>query len=79
MSHPLINNLTDLTTEQLYSKFSELNKRCSSASRLGMGDAIMQLNLIREDYQAEITRREQKVLTDTMLNNPDFKNIIDIN
>ena len=79
MPHPLLNNLTELSTDELYTKFAELNKKISSAYRLGMGDAIQQLNMIREDYQFEINRRSQKELEDLLAKNPDFKNSIDIN
>lgn len=79
MGHPLISNLTELSTEELHSKFAELNKKINSAYRLGMGDAIQQLVMIREDYQSELTRREQKALAELMAKSPNFKDIIDIN
>lgn len=79
MPHPLLNNLTELSNEELYAKFAELNKKLSSAYRLGMGEAVFQLNMIREDYQYELDRRSRKELEDLVAKSPDFKNIIDIN
>ena len=78
MPHPLVSNLTELSTEELYAKFSDLNKKLNTAYRIGMGDAIQQLQMIREDYQAEITRRDQKALAELLEKNPNFKDSIDI-
>jgi hypothetical protein len=79
VSHPLINDLTKLTLEELTTKCTELQKRLGQAYRLGYSEAVPQLNMLLEDYRYEFDRRSQKALEETLKNNPDFKSIIDIN
>jgi hypothetical protein len=60
--HPLTNDLSKLSEEELHSKRSELNTRLSFAYRMGHGDMVNQLQLILGDYAMEVERRNQKML-----------------
>ena len=55
--HPLGNNLTNLSEDDLNKKFGELMKRYTQASRFGPQSIIPQLQMMMEDYKAEMQRR----------------------
>ena len=57
--HPLTNDLSKLTDEELHSKRSELNNRLSFAYRMGHGDIIQQIQLVLGDYAMEVERRNR--------------------
>lgn len=50
MEHPLINNLDDLSAEQLQEKISELSKKLSIALRTGNGHLCNQLRMALETF-----------------------------
>jgi hypothetical protein len=78
MGHPLIGDLTGLSNDELHKKYADLTKRIGQAYRMGMSDAVQQLNMIMEDYTAEIKRRNEKMLADMSEKSAEFKHIIDI-
>lgn len=55
--HPLAPNLRDLTDDDLHKKLAELNKRFTQAYRIGPFQIIPQLQMLIEDYNSEISRR----------------------
>jgi hypothetical protein len=75
----LIQDLTKLTDDELQTKIGEIAKRISQAYRLGMGDAINQLQMFQRDYHAELTRRNDIKIAEMVEKSAEFKNIIDIN
>lgn len=50
MEHPLIGSLEELTTEELGSKVSELQKKLSIAQRTGNGHLANQVRMALETY-----------------------------
>lgn len=76
--HPLTGDLSVLTTEELHKKYAELTKKLSQAYRMGMGDAVQQLQMLMGDYLSEIQRRNEKMLEEMASKTAEFKNIIDI-
>lgn len=85
--HPLGNNLTNLSDDELHNKLSELNKRYVQAFRIGPFQIIPQLQMLIEDYNAEVARRNAKKMQemqekfDKVANKGDgkgMKGIIDI-
>lgn len=76
--HPLTGDLSVLTVDELHKKYSDLQKRLGQAYRMGMGDAVQQLQMLLGDYQAEVNRRNEKMLADMSSKTAEFKNIIDI-
>ena len=78
MGHPLVNDLTKLSDEELHKKRGELANRLSFAFRSGHTTMCHQIQLLAQDYQSEIDRRNQKMLEDLQKNNPNFKDLIDI-
>lgn len=75
--HPLTPDLSKLTTEELTNKYNELIKRQLQIQRSGNWNLMNQVSMVMEDYRAELTRRQQKLLDDAN-KNANFKNIIDI-
>lgn len=75
--HPLAPDLSGLSNDELLNKYNELNSKFMMASRTGSG-VVMQMNMLLEDYRAELRRRQEKMLSDATNKNPNFKNIIDI-
>jgi len=78
MFHPLSPDLTKLTAEELTSKYGELLKRVTVSYRMGNADMVHQLQLLLQDYQAEMDLRNRKALEEMEKNSKNFKNIIDI-
>jgi hypothetical protein len=85
--HPLLSNLQNLNDDDLQKKLSELNNRYMQAFRSGSSQLIPQLQMLIEDYRAEVARRnavkmqELQEKFDKMNNKDDgkgLKGIIDI-
>ena len=60
--HPLTNDLSKLTDEELHSKRSDLQNKLSFAYRMGHGDMVNQLQLVLGDYAMEVETRNHKML-----------------
>jgi len=60
--HPLTNDLSKLTDEELHSKRSDLQNKLSFAYRMGYSDMVNQLQLVLGDYAMEVETRNQKML-----------------
>lgn len=57
MEHPLIGDISSLTTDELATKLSELNKKLTIAARTGNGHLCNQLRMAIETYQNLYTQR----------------------
>ena len=55
--HPLSPNLNNLSDDDLHKKLAELNKRFTQAYRIGPFQIIPQLQMLIEDYNSEVARR----------------------
>jgi hypothetical protein len=76
--HPLAPDLSGISDDELHKKRAELQNRMVFAYRMGHGDIIGQIQLLLDDYDMEIQKRNQKMLDDMNRNNPNFKDKIDI-
>lgn len=80
--HPLLPDLSALTDDEVYKKYEELNKRYTQAFRYGPVSIIPQIQTLLQDYQAEINRRQQKMIQSmeerANKDGKGFKNRIDI-
>jgi len=76
--HPLTDNLTQLSLDELTKKQSELLNKITMAYRWGKPEMVQQLQMILDDYQQEINLRNQRQLEEMQKNSKGFKNIIDI-
>jgi hypothetical protein len=73
MDHPLIGNIEDLTTEELGSKVTELNKKLTIAYRMGNNHLCNQLRMAIETYQNKYQEKLRKANSGT-----DYDGMIDI-
>ena len=78
MGHPLTPDLSKLTQEELTNKYNDLMRRMNYAFRIGQVDMVGQLQMLIQDYQSEISNRNQKALAEMEAKSKTFKNIIDI-
>jgi len=76
--HPLAPDLSKLTEDELHQKRAELNNRLMFAYRMGQGDMIGQIQMLVNDYDMEIQKRNQKILDDLSKNNKNFNDKINI-
>lgn len=76
--HPLTPDLSKMTMEELTNKHSDLLKRITYAYRIGQADMVSQLQMLMDDYQSELTLRNQRQLEEMQKSSKNFKNIIDI-
>jgi hypothetical protein len=77
-NHPLTPDLSKVNIEDLNKKYGDLLKRITYAYRIGQSQMVGQLQLLMQDYQDEISNRNQQALADMEKNSKNFKNIIDI-
>ena len=73
MDHPLIGNIDDLTTEELSSKVTELNKKLSIAYRMGNHHLCNQIRMAIETYQNKYQEKLRNTSSGT-----DYDGMIDI-
>ena len=76
--HPLTNDLSKLTDDELYTKRSELQNRLMFVYRTNNNDLISQLQMLIYDYDIEIQTRNQKLMDQMAKASKNFGNIINI-
>lgn len=64
--HPLSPDLTQLSDADLHKKHGELVSRLTQAYRIGPYSIVPQLQLLLDDYNAEIRRRNDKAMEEMM-------------
>jgi hypothetical protein len=60
MEHPLINNIDDLTLEQLQERITELSRKVGIAHRMGNAQLRHQVQMALETYQNKYRERQQE-------------------
>jgi hypothetical protein len=78
VEHPLINNIDNLTVDELQGKISELNKKLSFAHRSGNGQLANQIRMAIETFRNKYQEKMQVIQDNQNKNNPDFSDRIDI-
>lgn len=74
MEHPLINDISDLTLEELQEKITALNKNLTFAYRMGNPSIIYQIQMLLESYN--VRYREK---TDDLFKKQKIDSKIEIN
>lgn len=64
--HPLSPDLTQLSDVDLHKKHGELVSRLTQAYRIGPYSIVPQLQLLLDDYNSEIRRRNDKAMEEMM-------------
>lgn len=62
MEHPLLEQLSGLTLEEIQSKISDLNKKLAFAYQMNNGPVIQQLNLIMGSYQEAYRKKMDELM-----------------
>lgn len=75
MEHPLIGDLSSVSTEDLSAKINELYKKLAIAQRSGNGYLANQVRMVIETYQNQYQQRLQQ---EAKKNNVNFDGIINI-
>jgi hypothetical protein len=78
MEHPFINNLEDMTLEQLGSKVSELHKKLNIAHRMGNGYLCDQIRLAIESYNGKYQQKMRALSAPKAGDTDSFNDKIDI-
>ena len=76
MEHPLINNIDNLSLEELGSKVSDLNKKLVIAYRSGNGHLCEQIRMALNSYNVKHQEKMAELFKSG--NRPGFENKIDI-
>ena len=78
MEHPFINNLEDMTLEQLGSKVSELHKKLNIAHRMGNGYLCDQIRMAIESYNGKYQQKMRALSAPNPDDTDSFNDKIDI-
>jgi hypothetical protein len=62
--HPFSPDFSTMNDDEVNKKFGELQKRYMQCWRSGPVDLLPQLQMLMDDYQAEIQRRNAKIMDD---------------
>ncbi len=76
--HPLIPDLSEVSTEELHKKYNELIQKLNQAHKFGPSNTIPQMQMILENYRYEMDVRNRKLMEEMEAKNDKFKGIIDI-
>ena len=78
MEHPLINNIGNLTLDELQSKISELNKKLNFAQRTNNGHLASQIRMALETYSNRYREKQMAIDSQNNTDFPDFSDKINI-
>lgn len=78
MEHPLINDLGELTVEQLQDRITELNKKLMWSMRMNNAAMASQLRLAIASFQSAYQQRLQADIAEKNKNQPDHTDKIRI-
>lgn len=68
MEHPFINNLQDLSLEELQEKIGDLTKKLNFAYRMQNSVMIHQINMALESYKAEYSKKMDSLIKKQNIN-----------
>ena len=76
--HPLLDELSGLSNEEVQKKHSDLVRKLNQAYGMGNQMLINQLNMVMESYQDELNKRNKKMFDDLAGKDDKWKDLIDI-
>jgi hypothetical protein len=62
MFNPLIEKVSDLSDDDLMEKLNSLQKKLSQAASAGMFNSVIQIQVILQEYQEEMSRRHRAAI-----------------
>jgi len=78
MEHPLINNVDDLTMDELQDKMNELAKKVGIAHRMGNAQLVSQIRMALETYTNKYQEKQRAIYDAAKKGGSDFSDKIDI-
>jgi len=78
MEHPLINNIDNLSVEELQTRITDLTKKLNWASRAGNAQLRIQIQMALETFRTKYQEKQQAIYDAARKNGPDFSDKIDI-
>jgi hypothetical protein len=78
MEHPLINDISNLTVDQLQEKISELNKKLAFAQRSRNADLVGQIRMAIETFTNRYQQKTKEMYDSKNKNDPDYSDKINI-
>lgn len=78
MEHPLINNIDNLTIDELQSRVNELSKKLAIAQRTGNAFLVQQVRMALETFQNKYQEKLRAQWEEKNKSGPDFSDKIDI-
>lgn len=78
LMHPLVSDLSGLSTEELHKKYNELMQKYNQAHRFGPVSVLPQMQMILENFRYEMDARNRKIMAEMEEKSDKFKGIIDI-
>lgn len=76
--HPLTPDLTSLSDDELHKKVADLTTKLTQSYKFSNYELAGQVHMMLDDYQAEVSRRQQKILDELASKSGQFDKIIDI-
>ena len=76
--HPLVSDLSGLSTEELHKKYNELMQKYNQAHQFGPVSVLPQMKMILENFRYEMDVRNRKIMAEMEEKSDKFKGIIDI-
>lgn len=76
--HPLVSDLSGLSTEELHKKYNDLMQKYNQAHRYGPISVLPQMNMVLENFRYEMDARNRKIMEEMEAKSEKFKGIIDI-
>jgi len=62
MFNPLIENVTELSDDDLMERLNELQKKLGQAASAGMFNSVAQMQGVLAEYQEEMSRRHREAI-----------------
>ena len=62
MFNPLIENVTELSDDDLMERLNELQKKLGQAASAGMFNSVTQMQGVLAEYQEELSRRHREAI-----------------
>ena len=78
MKHPLINNIDDLSVDDLQKRISDLNKKLSFAMRTGNAHLTGQIRMALETFNSKYQQRMQEIYEKQNRGGTDYSDKINI-
>jgi hypothetical protein len=78
MEHPLINNIDNMSLEELQTRITDLNKKLAWSYRTGNAHLSAQIQMALETFNVKYREKEKALYDASRKNGPDYADKIDI-